>query len=184
MAKSFFEKLLSSFANTTVKTIQDAVKQRRNQEVEQVYSNLKNSTNLKYEVNNRTRILNDSVKLVEESNNIQTIINRKNIAIEHLDWFIKNKLLGVHINPPPEYSKEQLLLNFNENLYRQVETLVRKQIDKAKELKTKQGKQNALNKSVQLIQNNMNYFDKSVKNYQDVESSIRDLQSEIESILI
>ncbi|MDD4190395.1 MAG: hypothetical protein PHI28_03640 [Mangrovibacterium sp.] len=187
MAKKSF---LESFLNTAVKSADRAIKaaakererQRKAEQAKNLYEQLKKQTNLKFESENRTRILNDSIKLIEGSGNIQTIISRKNIAMEHLDWFIRNEVNGVRLTPSASYSKKQLLLIFNDNLYKQIETRILKQLDKVNDLKSIQAKQNAINKALGVIYNNSIYFERTASNYSQVDFKLGKLKEKLKPI--
>lgn len=93
------------------------------------------------DVPNRMRIINDSVKIVETSANVDTIASRFDLIIDHATALLKYEKHGIKvINPPPsEYLKDReqerddyIVKGFN-RAYAKLQ-------NKISELKTKKGK--------------------------------------------
>lgn len=135
------------------------------------------------EFDNRKRILNESVSLVEKTKNIDVMVGRKNIAIEQLDWFITNKGQGyMNLNPPPKEGKEKLLEIFNERLTGRISELVESQLNRIEILKTEKAKLNAQNKAIDIIHASMNKLDKVGSNFQEMEEDLGELYSKVEQM--
>lgn len=181
--KSIFGDFLNIAFKSTEKAVNTSLKEKKRNEAKSVYAAAQQQTTLQYEVDNRKRILNDCFQLIDSSLNINVLLGRKDIAIGHLNWFIEKRHYGVTLTPPPEQGKDQLYLNFNKSLHRAIEELISKQIARVETLKSKQAKQNVVDKAIGILQTNMQHFDKNTANYYDLEVRIEALREKLNSLL-
>ena len=64
---------------------------------------------IQLEVNNRIRILNDSIKLVKDTKNVDTLISRLDLIIQQTNELMKYEEYGIStVNPPPSHINKNI----------------------------------------------------------------------------
>lgn len=102
---------------------------------------------LNYEFPNHERIIRESIALIEQTNNLFTLLGRYNDALEHCEWIIgkinEGYPITFHLGADDDYLAN--LNQFcNENILRIAIHVCRVAFDKSWEAKTQRGKQNRL----------------------------------------
>lgn len=144
---------------------------------------LSSYTVLKNIIDNRIRILNESIDIMETSQNINTVIKRKNVAVEEIHWFIKQEQDGLPVILKPSASEglRRLSILYNDSLYKLIQSLTFSQIQKYEDLKTESAKSKTISKAFELL-NNEAHLDKSAENYPKIKTELEVLYSIIENI--
>lgn len=95
--------------------------------------------------NNHNRVLQDSIRIMKTTDNVDVLDCRINDALEHLGWMISEKENGIPVTS--EIPLFQMLCNFkkdaNSEIYRVALSVFTKWTDKCRRFKTSKAKENS-----------------------------------------
>ncbi|MCK5136632.1 MAG: hypothetical protein KAR19_12640 [Bacteroidales bacterium] len=130
------------------------------------------------------QILNESIGIIESSKKIDTIIGRKQVVLEKLDWFDKNSIPGTEfvLIPTPKDSRPKFMSIYNARLVDVAEHLVVEAESKTKSLKTKSGKQNHINKTIDAIQKITSELYAETENFEEAVTEIQKAYNKLENL--
>lgn len=118
--------------------------------------------------NSHNRILQDSIRIIKTTENVDVLERRINDALEHLDWMISEKKNGKPVTS--EMPLSQMLYNFkqdaNSEIYRVALSVFSLWAEKCRTYKTEKAKENStiktfkdIDRLLQLIQDSENKKD-------------------------
>src|ERR1035437_3094544 len=101
----------------------DNVKERVTQTIglnSEEYTALSAWQSQKFEVPRRLQIMQESENIIEETNNVDTLITRKKVLDEHLNWFrdLEKHNSPFHLTGGVDSKQKELDFRFNEIVFR------------------------------------------------------------------
>jgi len=127
-----------------------------------------------FEGNRRLQIMRESADLIEGTDNIQTLIRRKKVLDEELDWFgrLEKEDCPYHLTGGVANKRNETDILFNKMLYRIVKNTVDDYLLKIDEHKTEISKKNYTIKTYEIIELAKISLIKYASNYLENETEI------------
>jgi hypothetical protein len=156
---------------------------------EEILEFQENNAILQYEFPSHKRILEDSINLIQTTNNIDTLLSRYDDFIIHYNWIMEQKRKGVpidyefHSNGEPFEIGINLFINWH--IVRIAQNNIENYKNKIQSLKTYRAKENLIIKSFELIDKCTNALkehqikDSFALTLQNLHENIEDLFNEI-----
>lgn len=112
----------------------------------QLYANLSKLATMEYEFPRHEQVLRESAKIIETTNNLETLLGRYKDAMNEWEWIEQriNEGIPIHVSVNDKDFPSMLKRGTNENILRVAETYYTETISHCNQLKTEKGKQNKL----------------------------------------
>lgn len=171
VAAIFFIAIIAHLAENKSKTSSREVEFRRMVDIEA----------FKIEAPCKIRIFKDSLKLIQETNNVDTFIGRCTDLEESVDWIASKASIGmpIELDRPPLALRYECYMCINENALR----LAKIQFDKWNSIELKKGKrfENATIKTFVIIDSLLGVL-KTANNKTAINSEIEQIRNKVEDI--
>jgi hypothetical protein len=141
-------------------------------------------TVLKFAGDQRLRIMNESSQIIENTNNIETLIGRKQDIEEHLDWFdaLEKEASPLSLDGGVAATRIKLNKRINEMIYRIAKTAIDLYKLKMDQLKTEDSKKQNTIKTFEFLDRCKSVLIQGVENYEEASAELESFRQSVEDL--